>query len=138
MEDIGYLRENGGRYEFHFPALNLVIRGLFAEWVLESAAELIAHATKMEQEGKLVELETLCEFGEASEMDVDAQKYAVSERFEVVPQTVVSMGALDYRWVSPIGRTPGQDASMHRLQDMSLTRNDTFLKNETDVDTSGE
>jgi len=139
MEDIGFLREQDGRFEFHYEALGLVIRGTFAEWVLEAAAEVIGQTEKLQTEGRIDELATLCEFGEASELEVDSIKYDAKARFEVIPQCVVTMGTMDYKWISAVGRTeePLSDQPIKRIHDMSLTRNNTFLANEDDVDTSG-
>ena len=141
MDNIGYLRDVDGRVEFHYEKLGLVIRGNYTEWVLEAAAEIIAQTEKMEAEGRISELETLSEFGEANEIEVDSAKHEANNRFELMPQCTVSMGALDYRWVAGQGReATGEDFGgnpMRRIHDMSMTRNDTFLKNEDGIDTSG-
>lgn len=132
MEDLGTLRKSAGRYEFSFPELGLIVRGAYAEWVLEAAGEIIAEAEKLTEGGKVEELEMLVEFGEADEMDVDSAKFDFKARFEAVPQCVVTMGDLDYRWMSKDGREEGQ-TSVTRVIDMSATRNDTFLENEEGV-----
>ena len=141
MEQIGYLRERDGRYEFQYDPLNLTIRGHYAEWVLEAAAEVIAETEKLQSDGQIDELMTLCEFGEANEMELDSAKFDAKARFEIVPQCIVTMGTLDYKWKSRPGREApesGSHQTIERLQDMSLTRNDTFLQNEDGVDTTGE
>lgn len=141
MEQIGILREGKGRFEFHYDALNLTIRGHYAEWVLEAAAEVIAQTERLQSEGQLDELATLLEFGEASDIELDAAKFDAKTRFEVVPQCVVTMGTLDYKWKSKDGRTEDVIDSpqfIERIQDMSLTRNDSFLQNEDGVDTSDQ
>ena len=74
MEQIGFLREHDGRYEFQYDALNLTIRGHYAEWVLEAAAEVISQTERLQAEGYLDELETLCEFCDANEMELDSEK----------------------------------------------------------------
>lgn len=137
MDDIGYLRRNAEKFEFHFPELGLIVRGPYAEWVLEAAGEVIAQTERMLAEGKLDELRTLTEFGEVEEIEVDSVEFEAEARFEAVPQCIVSMGALDYHWVSAAGR---EDEAAHgglrRIVDMSKTRGDSFLRNCDGVDTS--
>lgn len=139
MEQIGFLREHDGRYEFHYDALNLTIRGHYAEWVLEAAAEVISQTERLQADGQIEELATLCEFGEANELELDSAKFDAKSRFEVIPQCVVTMGTLDYKWTALPGRDAETDANqpIKRIQDMSLTRNDSFLKNEDGVDPLG-
>ncbi|MEM7520405.1 MAG: hypothetical protein AAF307_05145 [Pseudomonadota bacterium] len=138
MKNIGQLSEADGRYEFRLPEMSLVVRGDHPEWVMHAASEIVASVTKNEVDGKIDELETLVEFDEASDMDVAAAKYAKKERFEIMPQCIVSMGRIDYRWVAPQGREKlngsfdGQPYT--RISDMSLTQNDSFLDNEAGVD----
>ncbi len=129
MDELGTLRKHAGRFEFSFPELDLTVRGPYVEWVLEAAAEILAQTEKLRSDGKLDELEMLKEFGEASEVDVDAAKYESNARFEALPQCVVSLGTLDYRWVSSVKRS-GDETPMQRIVDMSLTRNDSFLRDE--------
>lgn len=132
MEDLGHLRKTGDRYEFVYPELGLIIRGAFAEWVLEAAADVIADSDRLTENGKLEEMEMLVEFGEADPIDVDGAKFALKARFEAIPQCIVSMGSMDYRWVSQEGRQDGEQ-SVTRLIDQSLTRNNSFLVNEEGV-----
>lgn len=129
MEELGNLKKHAGRYEFSFPELDLTVRGPYVEWVLEAAAEILAKTEKMRAEGNLDELEMLKEFGEATDVDVDAAKFAANARFEALPQCVVSLGSLDYRWVATAKRED-DEAPMERIVDMSLTRNDSFLRDE--------
>jgi len=139
MTDLGFLRKQGVHYEFHYPEHNLVVRGHYIEWVLEAAAEIITQVEKMRAEGHVDELKALAEFGEADGVELDAAVYDVNSRFDVVPQCIVSMGSMDYRWVSPTGRhdePPISEQVMQRLHDMSRTRGDTFLKNVDGVDTT--
>ncbi len=51
-------------------------------------------------------------------------------RFETIPQCVVTMNEMDYRWVSKVGRKADDAAPVKRLHDMSLTRNDSFLRDQ--------
>jgi hypothetical protein len=137
MNDIGFLRKSDERYEFHYPELGLVVRGNFVEWVLEAAAEIITYTEKLRSDGKIDELETLLEFGEADEIEVEAARFEVDERFEVLPQCVVSMGTMDYQWMSKDGGdSEDEQRKLRRIHNMSLTRNDTFLANVDGVDTS--
>ena len=140
METLGVLTKSGGRYEYRHESLALVVRGDYAEWVLAAAAELMDVIAKREAEGKLEELETLQEFGEAEPIELDSAKFDMQARFEAVPQCLVTMGTMDYRWVAPEGRDQAEGVfdghPIKRVHDMSLTRNDTFLRNEDGVDTS--
>ncbi len=137
MNDIGFLRKSDERYEFYYPELGLIIRGSYAEWVLEAAGEIIARAEKMRAEGQIDELATLAEFGEAAEIEVESARFDANARFEAIPQCVVSMGTIDYHWVSPDGRGAGEDhMGLRRIHDTSRTRNDSFLKNVDGVDSS--
>lgn len=142
METIGYLKESGGRFEFHFDQLGLVIRGAYPEWVLAAASEIIRDTAKLEADSKAEELAALVEFGEASELDIDSHKVDTKFRFEVLPQCVVTMGTMDYRWADEEARKKMPQEfdghSMKRIHDMSLTRNDSFLDNEEGVDMSSD
>jgi len=140
MKQIGQLIEADGRYEFRHNQMALVVRGDHPEWVLQAASEVMSQTCKLELESKIDELETLVEFDEASPIDVDSAKYSHRERFEVIPQCLVTMGKLDYRWAAAAGREMmGERFDGHtvaRVQDMSLTYSDSFLNNVDGVDTS--
>lgn len=142
MDNIGYLREHEGRFEFHFSELALVVRGDYVEWVLEAAAEVISETARLQADSQLEELMTLLEFGEATAMDVDSAKFDHKARFEIVPQCIVTMGAMEYKWTSAAGRGQSPDGGgekpLKRIHDMSLTRNDTFLQNENGVSYASE
>ncbi len=131
-EAVGSLTQSSGRFEFTLPELNLMVRGPYAEWVLEAAAEIIHQSEKLKSEGRVEELEMLKEFGEdGAEIELDSAKYENLARFEAVPQCLVSMGDTDYRWVSKDGRKEGENAYVQRVHDMSLTRHDTFLADQS-------
>ncbi len=138
MNEIGHLTESDGQFEFRDPTRNLVVRGEHPEWVLQAAAEVIANTAKLEAESVVEELTALVEFEAAEEIEVDSAKFALKERFELVPQCVVTLGKLDYRWAAIEGRQqkPEEfgDQPMKRLHDMSLTRSNSFLKNEPGVE----
>ena len=137
MSDLGFLKKQGSSYEFHYPEHHLVVRGAYVEWVLEAAAELIAQTEKLRTEGQLDELKTLQEMGEADAVEIDSAEFDSNARFEVIPQCVVTMGSLDYRWVAPEGRDESESGfPAKRVHDMSRTRHDTFLKNVPGVDTT--
>jgi len=142
MKSIGQLTEVDGRYEFRVPGMSLIVRGDHPEWVMQAASEIIATTAKNESDSTLDELETLKEFGEASEMEVDTARYAAKERFQIIPQCVVSMGKIDYKWVAPDGREKLENEfegqPIRRIADMSLMRNDDFLKNEEGVEMASE
>ncbi|MDG4648431.1 hypothetical protein P6F26_08235 [Roseibacterium sp. SDUM158017] len=140
MKQIGHLIEADGRYEFRHHDMALVVRGDHPEWVLQAAAEVMSQTCRLELESRIDELSSLVEFEEASDLDVDSARFQHSTRFETIPQCVVTMGKLDYRWAAPEGREiMGARFDGHtvaRVQDMSLTYNDSFLKNVDGVDTS--
>jgi len=138
MKEIGQLFEADGRYEFRYADLNLIVRGDHPEWVLEAASEVLAKSARLEKESMIDELRSLVEFEAATETEVDAAKYALKERFEIIPQCIVSMGRMDYRWAAHAGRERLDrefgDQPIKRIHDMSLTMNDSFLANEPGVD----
>lgn len=142
MKEIGQLVEDDGRYELRVPELSLVVRGDYPEWVMQAASEVLANVMKAESESLLEEKSTLLEFGEATETDVDSAKFTIKQRFEIVPQCIVTMGRLDYKWAAREGREKLDEEfdgrSVTRIHDMSLTMNDTFLKNEEGVSMSDE
>jgi hypothetical protein len=142
MDDIGYLKRVDGRYEFRCEELKLCVRGDFAEWVMAAAAEMMTVLAKQESEGRLNELETLVEFGEASEIEIDALKFEIKERFEILPQCSVTIARMDYRWAATEARARVPEEfdghPMKRVHSMAMTRNDTFLANENGVDTSSK
>lgn len=138
MNEIGQLLEKDGQYEFRDPSRSLVVRGEHPEWVLSAAAEVIANTSRLEAESLVEELSTMVEFEAATAIEVDAAKYALKERFEIVPQCLVTLGRIDYKWASVEGRQmlPDQfgNQTVSRVHDMSLTRSDSFLKNEDGVE----
>ncbi|MEO1238068.1 MAG: hypothetical protein AAFW64_00105 [Pseudomonadota bacterium] len=138
MKEIGQLLESDGRFEFRASEHSLIVRGDHPEWVMQAASEVLANAAQMQCAGEIEELETLVEFEEATEVEVDAAKYAMKERFEIIPQCIVSMGRLDYKWVATQGREKLReefgDNIYRRIHDMSLTYNDSLTQNEPGVD----
>lgn len=138
MSQLGYLTKDGPSYEFHYPEHGLIVRGPYAEWVLEAAAEVISQTEKLKAEGQIEELKTLVEFGEADGMEVDAAQFDANARFDIIPQCLVSMGSMDYRWVAPAGREPAGARPIQRLHDMSMSRTNSFLANENGVDTTSK
>lgn len=138
MKEIGQLLESDGRFEFRAPEHSLIVRGDHPEWVMQAASEVLANTARMQSEGELEELAMLVEFEEATEVEVDAAKYAMKERFEIIPQCIVSVGRLDYKWVASEGREKNAkefgDNIFRRINDMSLTYNDSFTENEPGVD----
>jgi hypothetical protein len=128
---IAYLVRDGRRFELNFPEYALTVRGPYAEWVLEAAAEIIGKLEKTKSESQVDELKMLKEFGDESisDLEVESAKYEQNLRFETVPQCVVTMNDMDYRWVARDGRKEdGQP--IERLHDISLTRNGSFLINQ--------
>ncbi len=140
MQEIGQLMEADGRYEFRMPEMGLIVRGDHPEWVVQAAGELLGRTAKLDAESRVDELESLVEFEEASEIEVDSAKYAMKNRFETIPQCIVTMGKLDYKWIAPEGRERlASEFDGHpykRIHDMSLTLNDTFLTNEDGTEMS--
>jgi hypothetical protein len=129
---IAYLAKDGRRYEMNFPEYALTVRGPYIEWVLEAAAEIISTFERTKAESSVEELQMLKEFGDSgtSDIEIASAKYEQDVRFETVPQCVVTMNELDYRWVSKAGRKGDEITPMQRLHDLSLTRNGTFLHNQ--------
>lgn len=140
MKEVGQLYEADGRFEFRLGEMNLIVRGDHPEWVLQAASEVMLQSARLEQESRVEELSSLVEFEAATEIEVDAAKYSMKERFETIPQCIVTMGRLDYKWAAPEGRERLSEEfdgnPYRRIHDMSLTFGDTFLKNENGVDTS--
>lgn len=138
MNEIGQLSEADGQYEFRDTSRNLIVRGEHPEWVLQAAAEVIGNTAKLEAESVVDELTTMVEFEAAEQIEVDSAKYALKERFELVPQCIISMGKIDYKWAAAEGRSKKPEEfggkPMTRVHDMSLTRSDSFLNNEPGVD----
>jgi hypothetical protein len=129
---IAHLVKDGRRYELTFPEYALTIRGPYIEWVLEAAADIIQSFERTRAESTIEELKMLQEFGDggARQVDIDTAAYEQDVRFETVPQCVVSMNEMDYRWVAKEGRKGDEISPMQRLHDISLTRNGTFLHNQ--------
>ena len=140
MKQIGQLVEADGRYEFRAHEKGLIVRGDHPEWVLRAAAEVMENTEKLEAQSKVDELESLVEFEAATPIEVDSAKYAMKERFETIPQCIVTVGKMDFRWASKEGRELlDKEFDGHpvtRINDMSLTYNDSFLENEDGVDTT--
>ncbi|MBF9029967.1 hypothetical protein HKCCE3408_06145 [Rhodobacterales bacterium HKCCE3408] len=140
MKQVGQLIEADGRYEFRIDEKGLIIRGDHPEWVMKAAGEVLETTEKLEAESRIDELESLVEFEAATSIEVDSARYAMKERFETIPQCIVTMGKMDYRWAAKEGRDKLHHEfdghAVKRINDMSLTFNDSFLANETGVDTS--
>lgn len=138
MIEIGRLIQVDGQYEFRDPSRNLIVRGGHPEWVLEAAAEVIGNTARLEAESRVEELNALVEFDAAEPIEVDAAKFSLKERFEMIPQCIVSLGAMDYKWAASEGRALKPDEfgkqPMKRVHDMSMTRSNSFLQNEAGVD----
>ncbi|WP_370400194.1 hypothetical protein [Sulfitobacter sp. JB4-11] len=138
MNQIGQLSEADGQYEYRDQARGLIIRGEHPEWVLQAAAEVIGNTARLEAESVVEELTAMLEFEAAEPIEVDSAKYALKERFELVPQCIVSLGKMDYKWAAAEGRAqkPEEFGSqpLKRLHDMSMTKSDSFLTNEPGVD----
>lgn len=133
MSQIGVLHEADGRYEFRIDHKQLIIRGDHPEWVMQAASEILSQTEKLEAESQVGELQTLIEFEAAEEIELDSAKFALKQRFETIPQCMVTLGKLDYKWAAPEGRAAIEDYDGHslkRVHDMSLTYNDSFLNNE--------
>ena len=142
MSEIGCLSQTDGQYEFRDPSRSLIIRGEHPEWVLMAAAEVIGNTARLEAESVVEELNAMVEFEAVEAIEVDSAKYAMKERFELIPQCIVTLGKMDYKWAAPEGRAKKQDEfgsqTLKRVHDMPLTRSDTFLSNEDGVDTTNE
>lgn len=129
---IAHLVKDGRRYEMTFPEYALTVRGPYLEWVLEAAADIIQNFERTKSESAIEEMKMLQDFGDGavSEMDIDTASYEQNIRFETVPQCVVTMNEMDYRWVAQVGRNDGEISPMKRLHDISLTRSGSFLQDQ--------
>lgn len=140
MKQIGQLLEADGRYELRIEDKGLIVRGDHPEWVLKAASEVIETTERLEAESRVEELQSLLEFEAAMPIEIDAAKYQMNERFETIPQCIVTLGKMDYRWAAKEGRERLVDEfdghTVKRINDMSLTFHDSFLNNESHVDTS--
>jgi len=138
MSEIGQLREADGQYEFRDPSLNLIVRGEHPEWVLMAAAEVIGNTAKLESQSHIEEMTAMMEFDAVEPIELDAAKYAMKGRFELIPQCIVSLGSMDYKWAAEEGRVKKPEEfggqTLKRVHDMSLTKTDSFLSNEDGVD----
>lgn len=134
MNQIGQLLEADGQFEFRDPSRSLIVRGEHPEWVLMAAAEMIGNTSRLEAESLIDEMKALIEFEAAEQIEIDAANYALRERFEIVPQCIVTMGKIDYKWAAPEGREQKTveygNQPVKRVHDMSLTRSNSFLSNE--------
>ena len=142
MHEIGCLRETDGQFEFRDPGRSLVVRGDHPEWVLLAAAEVIGNTARLEAESVVEELNAMVEFEAVEPIEVDSAKYAMKERFDLIPQCIVTVGKMDYKWAAAEGRAQKQeefgDQTLKRVHDMSMTRSNSFLENENGVDTTNE
>jgi len=137
MDDVGCLKRAKGRYEFHFAELDMVVRAPFAEWVLQAAGEVIAKSAELSAESDISTLEMMVEVGEAEPVDLDIARQDHRDRFEPIPQCVISIGAMEYHWTAAEGRASDDlHDALRRVIDMSKTRHDSFLRNEDGVDTA--
>lgn len=138
MSEIGRLSEADGQYEFRDPSRNLIVRGGHPEWVLLAAAEVIANTARLEAESLVEELSAMLEFDAAEPIEVDSAKFSLKERFELIPQCIVSLGTMDYKWAASEGRAMKPEEfgkqPLKRVHDMSLTRSGSFLTNEPGVE----
>ena len=109
---------------------------------MQAASDVITNTKKAESESIIDEKATLLEFDEATEPEVESAKFILKPRFDIEPQCIVTMGRLDYKWIAREGRDKmngefdGQ--AVRRIHDMSLTMNDSFLKDEDGVSMSDE
>jgi hypothetical protein len=138
MKQIGQLFEADGRYELRIAEKGLIVRGDHPEWVMKAAGEVLETTERLEVESRIDELSSLVEFEAAEPIEVDSAKYALKQRFETIPQCIVTIGKMDYRWAAKEGRErlvhEFDGHAVKRINDMSLTFHDSFLTNEEGVD----
>lgn len=138
MSEIGQLSEVDGQFEYRDLGRNLIVRGEHPEWVLHAAAEVITNTARLEAESVVEEMTALLEFDAADPIQLDSAKYEMNQRFELIPQCIVSLGRIDYKWAAAEGREKKKDEfgeqALKRVHDMSLTRTDSFLANDDGVD----
>ncbi|MEM7621050.1 MAG: hypothetical protein AAF228_11420 [Pseudomonadota bacterium] len=130
---LARLNKLDGRFELTYPDYGIRIRAPYAEWVFEAAADIIRRIEKTKTDGDIDELQLMQEIGEGGDemsVQIDAIKYNKNNRFEVVPQCVVSLGDMDYRWVSRNTQAEEQTSFGDRIHNMAMTRSNSFLVNE--------
>jgi hypothetical protein len=127
-EPLAQLFKRDARFEFVYPEYGLTLRAPYAEWIFEAAAEILSRIEKLRIEGTIEELEMIKEFEDPDTINtqIDTIKYENGNRFDVIPQCIVTMADVDYRWVSPVARDPKSNNFGQRLHDMSLTRSDDY------------
>jgi hypothetical protein len=76
--------------------------------------------------------------GEDESIEIDSAQYDRNARFELLPQCVVTMGGLDYRWTAEKSAPTREGWPAKRIRDMSQTRRRTFLAHEDGVDTTNQ
>jgi len=140
MRQIGQLIEADGRYEFRIEEKGLIVRGDYPEWVIKAASEVLETTEKLEAESRVDELTSLVAFEAAEPIEVESARYTLKQRFEIIPQCIVTLGRMDFRWAAKEGRDKlarqFDGHTVTRINDMSLTLNDSFLANEVGVDMS--
>jgi hypothetical protein len=126
-EPIAQLYKVGSRYELVYPQYNLSVRAQHAEWALEAGGEIITRLDRLKAEGLLDEMEMMKGFGDDPEIPfkINALRYESNSRFDLIPQCVVTVGDVDYRWTAADGRKAKSDAPIERMLDTSKTRDDT-------------
>lgn len=138
MSEIGRLSQADGQYEFRDPSRNLIVRGGHPEWVLLAAAEVIGNTARLEAESLVEELSAMLEFEAAEPIEVDSAKFTLKERFDMIPQCIVSLGTMHYKWAASEGRAMKPEEfgnhPLKRVHDMSLMRSGLFLANEPGVE----
>jgi hypothetical protein len=127
-EPLAQLFKRDARFELVYPEYGLTLRAPYAEWIFEAAAEILSRIERLRIEGTIEELEMIKEFEDADTVNsqIDNIKYENGNRFDVIPQCIVTMSDVDYRWVSPVARDPKSNTFGQRLHDMSLTRSDDY------------
>jgi len=125
---VAQLHKHGAHFELVYPEYRLTLRAPYAEWIFEAAAEILSCIEKLRIEGEIDELEMIKQFVDQDTINIalDSIKYENGNRFDVVPQCVLTMADTDYRWVSPLARDPKASHFGQRLHDMSLTRSGDY------------
>ena len=117
MIDTGYLVHDSGQYVYRIPSRNLVIRGAHPEWVLMAAAEVLCRIARAEADCELAELAAARGETASGLVAGQAAEALLTERFDLLPQCIVSLGPVYYKWTDLEGRslTP-QDFMAHAMK----------------------
>ena len=98
MINEGYLVQDCGRYVYRNPSRNIVIWGAQPEWVLMAAAEVLSQIERAGAECEIVKRNAARHETPGGTVAAQAAEAALMERFDLLPQCIVSLGPVYYKW----------------------------------------